>query len=45
MIEILTDSNANVLPYKEIYGEAMAFPLVTPQDLQEWVTELRDKGP
>lgn len=44
IIQILIDSSANVLPYKELYGEAMAFPLVTPQDLQEWIIDLRAKG-
>jgi three-Cys-motif partner protein len=44
IIKVLADSNRTVLSYTEIYGEAMAFPLVTPRDLQQWLTELRDKG-
>ncbi len=44
IIKVLADSNRTVLSYPEIYGEAMAFPLVTPRDLQQWLTELRDKG-
>lgn len=27
--------------YRDVYCEAMSFPLVTPQDLAEWVEELR----
>ncbi len=44
IISVLADNNRTVFPYKEIYGEAMAFPIVTPGDLQGWLIELRDKG-
>ncbi len=44
ILKVLTDCNTRVLPYKELYGQAMAFPLVTPADLQQWLAELRDKG-
>lgn len=44
IIRVLADSNRSFLPYSQIYGEAMAFPLVTPRDLENWITLLRDKG-
>lgn len=43
IIEILADSKEG-LPYAKIFGEAMAFPLVTPGDLQNWISDLEDKG-
>jgi three-Cys-motif partner protein len=44
VLKVLIDSNRSVVPYTKIYGEAMTFPLVTPGDLEKWITELRDKG-
>ena len=44
IIKVLADSKKSVLPYTKIYGEVMAFPLVTPRDLEKWITELEDKG-
>jgi three-Cys-motif partner protein len=44
LIRVIADSGDSALPYEEIFGEAMAFPLVTPEDLQKWVIELKDKG-
>lgn len=44
IIKVLVDSKKSVLPYTKIYGEVMAFPLVTPRDLEKWITELEDRG-
>ena len=41
MIEILSHARASgAVDYDLLYREAMAFALVTPSDLQRWISEL-----
>lgn len=41
VIDILsTNTSADGVPYKELFCEAMAFPLVTPHNLVEWLKAL-----
>ena len=35
IVKVLAESSRHHLPYSKIYGEAMAFPLVTPSDLED----------
>jgi hypothetical protein len=44
IVKVLAESSRHHLPYSKIYGEAMAFPLVTPSDLEGWIGDLSDKG-
>jgi three-Cys-motif partner protein len=40
IVRILMTSNKSILPYKALYGEAMALPVVTPNDLQSLLLSL-----
>lgn len=41
VIELLSSKpGGHIIPYESVYCEAMAFPLVTPNDLENWVREL-----
>lgn len=40
VIEYLKKSPQTKVPYSQLFCEAMAFPLVTPHDLQTWLDEL-----
>lgn len=43
--KMLSDSASRAgLPYADVFCEAMAFPLVTPEYLQDWLAELQNKG-
>lgn len=44
ILHILTSSRENTVPYTKLYGEAMAYPLVFPSDLEMWIRELENKG-
>jgi hypothetical protein len=40
LIELLSESRAVRVPYADLYCEAMAFPLVTPKDMVDWLRAL-----
>lgn len=44
LIERLRKPSRGEVPYSDLFCDSMAFPLVTPEDLQFWLGELCDRG-
>jgi len=41
ILALLVNSKLSKVPYSVLYGEAMTFPMVTPDDLLRWLEELK----